>query len=98
MIAETQVRIREAHSASPSQATIMKLKPDEQGWPVVRFEPAAPELDLASDFLRYDIDIVLPSCDLLVESIRSVVAGAKTRWRWNGNSFIIEVEKPLSRL
>jgi hypothetical protein len=78
-------------------ATTMKLQADEEGWPLVRFEPKDPALSLVGDFLRSDVDIVLPSCDLLIESIQSVLAQEKTHWRWNGNSFIVEVENPVSR-
>ena len=53
---------------------------------------------LVRDFLRSDVDISLPSCDLLLASVGAVMSGDQERWRWNGNSFLLRVEKSVSRL
>ncbi len=95
---EKEVVLGSACTASVGGGTTMKLEPDEQGWPLVRFEPEDPALNLVGDFLRSDVDIVLPSSDVLIESIQSVLADEKARWRWNGNSFIVEIENPASRM
>jgi hypothetical protein len=96
--AEKEVLVRGTNSASAGEATLMKLSQDEHGWPLVSFEPANSALNLVGDFLRSDVDILLSSCDLLLESIQAVVADRQAHWRWNGNSFIVEIEKSLSRL
>jgi hypothetical protein len=76
----------------------MHLSVDEQGWPIVCFHPADSALELVGEFLRSDVDIVLPSCDLLIERIGSILAGRQACWRWNGNSSRLEIERPASHL
>ncbi len=95
---EREVVIRSTCASTTGGATKMKLQPDEQGWLLIRFEPEDPALSLVGDFLQSDVGTVLPSCDLLIESIQSVLADEKTCWRWNGNSFIVQVEIPASRV
>jgi hypothetical protein len=77
---------------------VMRLGADERGWPLVDFEPDDPALRLVRDFLRSDVDISLPSCDLLLVSVAAVMSGEQERWRWNGNSFLLGVERFVSRL
>jgi hypothetical protein len=77
---------------------VMRLRADERGWPLVDFEPDDPALRLVRDFLRSDVDISLPSCDLLLANVAAVMSGDQERWRWNGNSFLLRVEKSVSRL
>ena len=96
--AEKEVLVRGARLAFPNETMSMWFKTDEQGWPMVRFEPADPALHLAGEFLRSDVDVVLPSCDLIIVSIVAVLADKQARWRWNGNSFWLDAEKSSSRL
>jgi hypothetical protein len=95
---EKEVLVSGARSAAANDTTKVKFAANDRGWPLIRFEPDEPALSLVGEFLRSDVDINLTSCDLLLESMESVLADKEARWRWNGNSFIIEVEKSWSRL
>jgi hypothetical protein len=95
---EKEVRLSGAGSTSAHDTTKVKFAANDRGWPLIRFEPDEPALSLVGEFLRSDVDINLTSCDLLLEGMESVLADKEPRWRWNGNSFIIEVERSWSRL
>jgi hypothetical protein len=56
-------------------------------------DPEDRDLGFVAAFLQSDVDIVLPSCDLLLEEITAVQEGRQPRWAWNGNSYLVEVEK-----
>jgi hypothetical protein len=74
------------------------LTTDRDGWPLIHFDSQDRGLTFVSSFLQSDVDILLPSCDLLLEKINTVLKEALPCWKWNGNSFIVEVEKERSTL
>jgi hypothetical protein len=74
------------------------LTTDKDGWPLIRFSLQDRGLAFVSAFLEGDVDILLPACDLLLEKITAVRAEGLPQWTWNGNGFLVEVERDRSTL
>jgi hypothetical protein len=66
---------------------------DDQGWPLVQFEPDDVNLQSVAAFLQSDVDILLPTCDELLAGMQSVRAGRTNEWSWNGDRFLVRVGK-----
>src|SRR5579883_3471797 len=77
---------------------LVSLTTDDQGWPFIQFEPADPALDSVAAFLQSDVDISLPGCDLLLGELGAILQGRQSGWTWNGNSFLVEVERERSTI
>jgi hypothetical protein len=80
------------------QPVLVTLKTDSEGWPLIQFDPEDQGLRYVGDFLQSDVDILLPACDLLLKEIAAVREGNQPRWTWNGNCFVVEVEKGCSNI
>jgi hypothetical protein len=89
---------REGEEGMPDRAIFGKLKTDERGWPLIQFVPEDEALKAVAEFLQDDVDILLPTCDELLQTLESALVGGEEEHVWNGDRFLVRVGKDQTRL
>jgi hypothetical protein len=82
----------------PDRAIFGKMKTDEKGWPLIQFVPEDESFKAVAAFLQDDVDILLPTCDELLQVLAAVLTGKEEEYVWNGDRFLVRVRREQTRL